>query len=188
MKLLFDFFPVLLFFIGYKFYGIYIATIVTMIASLLQVGLFWFKHRRFEITHTITLILISVLGTATLLLHDATFIKWKPTGVFWMFALLFLGSQMIGAKPFIQRLMGNKITMPQTVWQRLNLSWAIFFICMGGVNLYIAYKFSTNAWVNFKLFGILGSTIVFGILQSLYIKKYLKQETLVIETDTSVKS
>lgn len=176
MKLLFDFFPVLLFFIAYNFYGIYIATIAAMIASLLQVGLFWFKYRRIEVTHAIASILILVLGTATLLLHSAIFIKWKPTAVYWLLGMLFLGSQIIGVKPFIQRLMENKITMPQSTWQRLNLSWAIFFICMGGVNLYIAYNFSTDVWVNFKLFGILGSTIAFGILQSLYIKKYLKQE------------
>jgi intracellular septation protein len=174
MKLLFDFFPILLFFLGYKFYGIYTATIIAMAASLLQVGFFWFKHRKVEITHTITLILILVLGTATLFSQNTMFIKWKPTAIYWVFSLLFLGSQIIGAKPFIQRLMDNKITLPQNVWQRLNLSWALFFGCMGGVNIYIAYQFSTDIWVNFKLFGTLGSTVVFGILQSLYMAKYLK--------------
>jgi len=174
MKLLFDFFPILLFFVGYKFFGIFVATIIAMIASLLQVGFFWFKHRRIEITHAVTLILILVLGTATLFLHDSIFIKWKPTAIYWVFSLLFMGSQFIGNKPFIQRLMDNKIDLPQNVWQRLNLSWAIFFVCMGGINLYVAYKFSTDIWVNFKLFGTLGSTIVFGILQSLYMAKYLK--------------
>ncbi len=176
MKLLIDFFPILLFFISYKIFGIYIATIVTMIASLLQIGLFWLKYRRIELTHIIALILISVLGTATLLLHNAIFIKWKPTAIYWVLALLFLGSQIIGSKPFIQRLIGNKISLPQNIWHRLNLSWAIFFACMGGVNLYVAYNFSTDIWVNFKLFGFLGSTIVFGVLQSLYMRKYLKQE------------
>lgn len=174
MKLLFDFFPILLFFIGYKFFGIYVATIVAMAASLFQVGYFWIKHRRLEITHIITLVLFLVLGTATVLLRNEIFIKWKPTAVYWVFSLLLLGSQLIGSQPFIQRLMGDKITLPQNVWQRLNLSWAIFFGCMGGVNLYIAYKFNTNIWVNFKLFGILGSTIAFGILQSFYMAKYLK--------------
>ncbi|EKE01685.1 MAG: intracellular septation protein involved in cell division [uncultured bacterium] len=176
MKLLFNFLPILLFFIGYKFYGIYTATIVAMVASLLQVGFFWFKHRRVELTHTITLILILVLGTATLLSHNTLFIKWKPTAIYWVFSLLFLGSQIIGDKTFIQRLMDNKITLPQNVWQRLNLSWAIFFGLMGAVNIYIAYKFSTDIWVNFKLFGTLGSTVVFGILQSLYMAKHLKQQ------------
>jgi intracellular septation protein len=174
MKLLFDFFPILLFFVGYKFFGIFAATIIAMIASLLQVGFFWFKHRRIEIAHAVTLILILVLGTATLFLHDAIFIKCKPTAIYWVFSLLFLGSQLIGSKPFIQRLMDDKISLPPNVWQRLNLSWAGFFVLMGGINLYVAYKFSTDIWVNFKLFGTLGSTIVFGILQSLYMAKYLK--------------
>ena len=175
MKLLFDFFPILLFFICYKFCGIYVATVVAMVASLLQVGVSWFKYRKIELTHTIGSILILVLGTATLLLQSTIFIKWKPTAVYWVLALLFLGSQIIGKKPFIQRMLGNKITMPQNVWQRLNLGWAIFFVCMGCVNLYVAYNFSTDVWVNFKLFGFLGSTVVFGILQSLYIRKYLTQ-------------
>lgn len=175
MKLLFDFFPILLFFIGYKFCGIYIATAIAMAASLLQVGFFWFKHRRVEITHIITLVLIFVLGTATLFLHNEIFIKWKPTALYWAFTVLFLGSQVIGTKPFIQRLMGDKITLPQNIWQQLNLSWAIFFGSMGGINLYVAYHFSTDIWVNFKLFGTLGATLVFGILQALYMAKYLKQ-------------
>jgi intracellular septation protein len=174
MKLLFDFFPILLFFVGYKFYGIYVATIIAMGASLLQVGFFWFKHRKIEITHAITLVLILVLGTATLFLQNAIFIKWKPTAIYWVFALLFLGSQMIGKKTFIQHLMDGKITLPRNVWQKLNLSWAVFFGCMGGINLYVAYKFNTDVWVNFKLFGTLGGTIIFGILQSLYMAKYLK--------------
>jgi len=175
MKLLFDFFPILLFFLGYKFYGIYIATIVAMVASLLQVGCFWIKHRNIEITHTITLFLILILGSATLFLKNEIFIKWKPTAIYWAFALLFLGSQVIGQKTFIQRLMDNKITLPQPVWQRLNLSWVLFFGIMGATNLYIAYRFSTDTWVNFKLFGALGGIIVFGIVQSLYMAKYLKQ-------------
>lgn len=174
MKLLFDFFPIALFFAAYKFYGIFTATIVAMIAVLLQVGFFWFKHRRIEITHAITLILILVLGTATLFSHNEIFIKWKPTAIYWVFALLFLGSQFIGKKTFIQHLMDNKITLPQSIWQKLNWSWAIFFGLMGTINLYVAYHFNTNTWVNFKLFGALGGTVIFGILQSLYMAKYLK--------------
>jgi intracellular septation protein len=174
MKLLFDFFPILLFFLGYKFYGIYVATIIAMIASLLQVGFFWLKHRRIEIMHAITLVLILILGTATIFSHNAIFIKWKPTAIYWVFALLFFGSQFIGNKPFIQRLMGDKITLPQNIWQKLNLSWALFFSSMGGVNIFVAYKFSTEIWVNFKLFGTLGGTLIFGILQSIYMAKYLK--------------
>lgn len=174
MKLLFDFFPIVLFFLGYKFYGIYVATTVMIIASLLQTGAFWFKHRRFELTHVVTLVLVIMLGAATLLFHNELFIKWKPTAIYWVFALLFLGSQVIGSKPLLERLMGSKITLPKSVWYRLNLSWVIFFVLMGGINLYVAYKFNTDIWVNFKLFGALGGTLIFGILQSLYMAKYLK--------------
>jgi intracellular septation protein len=174
MKLLFDFFPIILFFGAYKFYGIYIATIVAMIASLLQVGYFWFRHGKVEISHIITLVLILTLGAATIFLHNELFIKWKPTAVYWAFATLLLGSQFIGTKTFIQRLMGDKISLPQSVWQRLNTSWMLFFFCMGGINLYVAYNYTTDTWVNFKLFGTLGGTIIFGILQSLYMVKYLK--------------
>lgn len=173
MKLLFDFFPIFCFFIAYKFFGIYPATAVAMGASVIQVGCFWFKHRRFEITHIITLVLIIVLGSATLFLHNPVFIKWKPTAIYWVLALLFLGSQFSG-NPVLKRLMGSKITLPQLIWNRLNTCWVIFFSVLGLVNIYVAYHYSTNTWVNFKLFGILGCTLVFGIIQSLYMAKYLE--------------
>ncbi len=174
MKLLFDFFPIVLFFLSYKFYGIYVATIIIIISSVLQTGVFWLKHRRIEFTHGITLASVLVLGAATIFFHNEMFIKWKPTAIYWVFALLFWGSQIIGKKSLLERLMGGKITLPKNVWHHLNLSWAIFFICMGGVNIYVAYHFNTDVWVNFKLFGTLGGTIVFVILQSLYMGKYLK--------------
>ncbi|MBU0744074.1 MAG: septation protein A [Gammaproteobacteria bacterium] len=175
MKLLFDFFPIALFFLGFKFYGIYVATTIMIVASLLQTGLFWLKHKRVEIAHMVTLALVLMLGAATLLFHNELFIKWKPTAIYWVFALLLLGSQVIGTKPLIERLMGSKITLPKNVWYKLNISWAMFFIVMGWANLYVAYKFNTNVWVNFKLFGALGGTLIFGILQSLYMAKYLKE-------------
>jgi intracellular septation protein len=174
VKLLFDFFPITLFFLSYKFYGIYVATIVMIIASLLQTGMFWLKHRKIELTHGITLILVLVLGAATLFFHNEMFIKWKPTAIYWLLALLFLGSQMIGKKSILERLMSGKVTLPKNVWRRLDTSWAVFFICMGNANLYIAYHFNTNTWVNFKLFGTMGGTAVFVILQSLYMGKHLK--------------
>lgn len=176
MKLLFDFFPIALFFLTYKLYGIYVATIVIIVSSLLQTGAFWLKHRRIELTHGITLILVLIFGAATLAFHNEMFIKWKPTAIYWVFALLFCGSQIIGTKSLLERLMGDKITLPNYIWQRLNLSWAAFFIGMGGLNLYVAYHYSTNIWVDFKLFGTLGGTVTFVILQSLYMGKYLKEE------------
>lgn len=172
--MLFDLLPIALFFIGYKFYGIYVATAIIIIASVLQTAFFWFKHRKFEFTHSVTLILVLILGTATILLKNEMFIKWKPTAIYEIFALVFLGSQIIGKKTLIERLMGSKITLPKKVWIRLNISWAIFFACMGAVNIYVAYNYNTDAWVNFKLFGTLGGTLLFGILQSLYMAKYLE--------------
>lgn len=175
MKLFFDFFPIILFFITYKFYGTYIATSVMMIATLLQIGVFWFKYHRIELMHVIALLVVLILGAATLFFHNDIFIKWKPTVVYWAMALVFLGTEIIGTTPLVQRLLGKKITLPKNIWRRLNLSWVLFFIVVGGVNLYIAYKFNTDVWVNFKLFGLLGSTIIFGILQSIYLARYLKE-------------
>lgn len=182
MKLLFDFFPIAVFFIAFKIYGIYIATAATMAASLLQVGAYWFKHRRFESLHVITLVIIILFGGSTLLLHDDLYIKWKPTVIYWIFALVFLMSSLIGKKPLIQRLLGGKMDLPKYVWSRLNLVWALFFLLMGVVNVYVLYHFNTNTWVNFKLFGTLGLTILFLIGQAMYMTKYLNIKTTTLPT------
>jgi intracellular septation protein len=172
MNLLFDFFPILLFFIAYKLFNIYIATGVAMIASFLQVIIHRIKCNYFESLHIVTLLIILILGGATIISHNAMFIKWKPTAVYWLFALCFLSTQFIGNKTLVQRMMDSKLTLPKIIWNRLNLSWIIFFITMGIANIYVIYNFSTNAWVNFKLFGALGITVIFVILQALYIAKY----------------
>lgn len=179
MKLLFDFLPIFLFFIAYKVYDIYVATIVAIVASCLQVTFFWFKHRRVETMHIITLVLIVVLGGATLLFKDETFIKWKPTGVNWMFGLVFLGSQFIGKKTILERMMGANITLPAGIWTRLNAAWALFFIALGFINLYVAYNYDTDTWVNFKLFGMMGLTIGFIVLQAIYLSRHIKHEDVV---------
>jgi intracellular septation protein len=144
-----------------------------MLGSLLQVGIYWIQHKKFETLHLITLAIVMLLGSTTLLLHNELFIKWKPTAIYWIFAVVFLLSQCIGKKLLIQRLLDNQITLPIIIWKRLNLAWVIFFISMGALNLYILYHFSTNTWVNFKLFGALGMTIVFIILQAIYMSRYL---------------
>lgn|SRR3990167_2667606 len=178
MQLFYDLLPILVFFIAFKIAGVYVATAAAMIVSLLQVGLYWFYHRKFEKMQTITLVLIIVLGSATLLLHNPIFIKWKPTAINWAFGLVFLGSHFIGKKPLIRHVMEMKIQLPDLIWTRLNLSWATFFFVMGVVNLYVIYHFSTNTWVNFKLFGMFGLTLVFVILQALYLGKYLEKDKL----------
>lgn len=174
MKLLSDLLPVIFFFIVYKLYGIYAATAVLIIATVAQVGWQWFRHRHVERMPLITAVLVLVLGGATLLLQDETFVKWKPTVVNWLFGLAFLGSQYIGDTTILERMLGDNLELPAPVWRRLNLAWAGFFMAMGIVNLYVAYTFSTDIWVDFKLFGMLGLTLIFVIGQSLYLGRYLK--------------
>jgi len=175
MKLLFDLFPVVLFFIAYKMYDIYVATAVIIVASVVQVGYFYLKHKRVEKMHIITLALILVLGGLTLILQDEDFIKWKPTIVNWGFALVFLGSHYIGQKPIVERMMGQAISLPSEIWIRLSWLWIAFFIISGITNLYVAFNYDTDTWVNFKLFGLMGMTIVFIIIQGIYISRYIQE-------------
>lgn len=186
MKFLFDFFPIALFFITFKFYddpheGVLAATAVAIIATIVQVFLFWVKNKRIEKMHIITLVLITVLGGATLILKDPVFIKWKPTAVNWMFAIAFLGSQFIGKKPFVKRMMAHAVELPEGVWLKLNLAWVVFFTAMGFANLYVAFNFDLSTWVDFKTYGMLGLTILFVILQAIFLAKHMPQE----KTDTS---
>lgn len=176
MKFLFDLFPILLFFVAYKVYDIYVATAVAIGAAFLQTGLFWLKHRKFEKMHVITLGILIVFGGLTLLLRDPLFIKWKPTVVNWLFGISFLGSQFIGKKSMVERMMGHAITVPEHVWPRLNWAWVWFFIGMGFLNLYVAFNFSEDAWVNFKLFGMMGLTLVFVFGQAFYLSRYMVTE------------
>lgn len=173
MKFLFDFFPVLLFFIAYKAYDMFVATGVIIVASLVQVGASWWLHRKVEKMHVVTLVIVVLFGGLTLLLRDPVFIKWKPTVVNWLFGAAFLGSHFIGRKTLVERMMSTQIELPPPVWARLNLTWVVFFIAMGVVNLYVAYNYSEDTWVDFKLFGMLGLTFAFVILQAFYIARHL---------------
>jgi intracellular septation protein len=180
MKILFDFFPVLAFFIAYylpedRSQAIYIATGVAIIAAIIQVAGYWLMTRRFEKMHLITLALIVILGTATLLLQDKRFFMWKPTAVNWLFALVFIGSEFFGKRNMIQRMMDHAISVPDKVWVILNRSWIVFFIVMGALNLYVAYMFAENIWVNFKLFGMLGLTLIFAVGQAVYMSRYISE-------------
>jgi len=175
MKFLFDFFPVILFFVAFKLYGIYTATVVAIVATLGQVAYSGYKQRKVESMQWITLGLIVVMGGLTLYLQDEQFIKWKPTLINWLFGLAFLGSQYLGKKPFVERMMAGNIVLPDRVWRRLNLSWAMFFLTLGAVNLWVVYQFDTDTWVNFKLFGMLGLTLAFVIAQAVFLTKYMPQ-------------
>lgn len=176
MKILLDFLPVIVFFAVYKFTGdILIATAVLIPATLLQMLYTWRVQRKVETMQLVTLALVVLLGGATLLFQDKAFIQWKPTVVNWLFAVGFLGTQFIGKKTVVERLMGASIELPKLIWRRLNLIWVIFFIALGIVNLYVAYNFSEETWVNFKLFGMLGLTFVFILAQGVYISRHAKE-------------
>ncbi len=176
MKLLFDIFPVALFFAAYKFADIYVATGVAIVANILQILWLRVTGKKVEPMMWISLGIIAVFGGATLYLHDETFIKWKPTVLYWLFAAGLLVSQIGFKKNLIRAMMEKNIALPELIWSRLNLSWVIFFIVMGVLNLYVAFNFSTDAWVNFKLFGSFGLMLVFIIGQGLMLSKHAIEE------------
>jgi len=176
MKLLLDYFPIILFFLAFKLYGIYTATVVIIVAAVLQIGIFWLKYRRVSLVQLLTGIIIIVFGGTTLLLKNPIFIQWKPTAISWLLALICLISCFATKKTFIQYLLDKTITLPETIWHKVNYSWIVFFFVIGIINLYVVYNYSTNTWVNFKLFGIVGATVVFSVLQSFYLAKHLKTD------------
>ena len=173
MKFLHDLFPVILFFIAYKLYDFYVATAVIIVATIVQVGYGWMRERKVQKMHLITLALVLLFGGLTLYLQDPLFLKWKPTVVNWLFAAAFLGSHVIGDKPLVERMMSGSVTLDKPVWNRLNLAWVIFFSLMGVVNLYVAFNYSEDTWVNFKLFGMMGLTFLFVILQAFYLARFI---------------
>ena len=206
MKLIFDFFPIILFFISFyqakflidnTFIGnlinperpehinaTIIATGVAIVASFIQVGYHWITTRKIERMHIFSLALITVLGGITILIGDPAFIQWKPTVLNWAFAAAFFLSIFIGEKNLVERMMGSQLDLPDYVWTRLNLSWVAFFLISGTANLYVAFYYDVEAqpdarmetWVNFKLFGLMGLTIIFVILQAIYLARYLQEE------------
>jgi len=174
MKFLADLFPVLLFFGAYWFTrDMFIATGVAMVSTVLQVAVTWVRHRKVEMMQWVSLGLIVVLGGATLLLHDKHFIMWKPTLLYWIMGGGLLAGSLAG-KNGMRAVMGQQINLPDGVWKKLNLAWSVFFLAMGGINLLIAYHFSEEIWVNFKLFGGIGLMVAFVIAQSLYLSKYIE--------------
>lgn len=169
MKLFLDFFPVAIFVAVYHFYGIYSAVAVMMIIYPLQFIFTWIFTKKMDKTLLFTAITVLLLGTATLVFHNDTFFKWKPTIIYWIFSFALLGSQIIGKKVLIERLLGHTLTLSQPWWRHLNISWAVFFLVLGFVNLIIVYTCSTTTWVYFKLFGLLAITVLFLIGQIAYL-------------------
>ena len=176
MKFLFDVFPVVLFFVAFKLYDIYVATAVAIVASFLQIGWLWLRGRKIENMLWVSLGVIVVFGGATLLLQNETFIKWKPTVLYWLFGTTLTVAALGFKKNLIRSMMEAQVTLPDPVWNRLLASWIAFFVAMGVINLFVAYNFSTDAWVNFKLFGGIGLMLVFVVLQALMLSRYIEEK------------
>ena len=176
MKFLFDIFPVLLFFAAYKAADIYIATAVAIAATFAQIGWVWLRHRKVETMLWVSLVIIVVFGGATLLLRDETFIKWKPTVLYWLFGATLAIAELGFRKNLIRAMMSSQIELPQSVWSKLNWSWVVFFVVMGVLNLYVAYNYSTDTWVDFKLFGGTGLMLVFVLVQAFSLAKYVEDK------------
>ncbi len=206
MKLLFDFFPVILFFVSFyqakflidnTFIGslinpekpehinaTLIATGLAIIASFIQVGYHWLTTHKVERMHVFSLLLISVLGGITIFLGNPAFIQWKPTVLNWVFAGAFFISFFIGERNLVERMMGSQIELPDYVWTRLNFSWIAFFLISGTANLYVAFYYQPEltpdvrmeTWVDFKLFGLMGLTILFVILQAIYLARFMQED------------
>ncbi len=176
MKFLFDLFPIILFFVAFKVYGIYVATGVAIAGTFVQIGWVWLRHRKVDNMLWVSLAVIVVFGGATLILQNETFIKWKPTVLYWLFAGTLAISALMFKKNLIRSMMEKQVSLPDPVWGRLLTSWIAFFTVMGVLNLYVAYNFSTDAWVNFKLFGGLGLMLVFVVLQALMMAKHIQEQ------------
>lgn len=200
VKILFDLFPIILFFGAYQFGsshpevatawlsvigitlesaakpGVYLATVIAIAATVLQIGWAWFKYRKIDAMLWVSFVLIAVFGGATLFLQDETFIKWKPTVLYWLFALSLGLAPMLFERNLIRLMMEKNVALPDPIWTRLNLAWAAFFTVMGVVNLWVAMNYSTDAWVNFKMFGSLGMMLVFIIGQTIYLSRHIKEE------------
>ena len=203
MKFLFDLFPVILFFVMFKWgesnpeaalalsdrylsaliaggsatlqqAPILLATAIAILATIAQIVYVLARGRKVDSMLWVSLGVITVFGGATIYFHNETFIMWKPTVLYWLFASVLLGSQILFRRNLIRQLMEKQIALPGSVWHRLNLSWAAFFVAMGLINLYVAYTFSQSTWVNFKLFGFTGLMVAFVVVQSLMLSRYVK--------------
>jgi len=187
VKQFIDFIPLILFFIVYKLDpravevlgqsytlgGIFSATAVLIISSVIVYGALFVIQRRLEKSQWLTLIACLVFGGMTIAFHSETFLKWKAPVVNWLFAAGFAASHFIGDKPLIERIMGHAISLPRALWTRLNIAWVLFFLFSGAANLFVAFTFH-EIWVDFKVFGSLGMTLVFMIGQGIFIARHMQ--------------
>jgi intracellular septation protein len=184
MKFLFDFFPVLIFYIAYtiskrlvgEVQGMIIATALLIVATCAQVAITWWRKHKVEKMHLVVLALAIVFGGATIYFREPTYLIWKVTLANWLFAIAFLTSHFIGDTPIIKRMMQHAIELPEIIWTRLSYMWILFFAAIGAVNLLVASHVSFDTWVQFKLFGMLGLTFLFVVLQSIYLARHVKEK------------
>lgn len=184
MKFLFDFFPVIVFYIAYtvskhftgEVEGMVIATALLIAATCGQVAITWLKKRKVEKMHIVVLVLAIVFGGATIYFHEPAYLVWKVTLGNWLFALAFLASHFIGDTPIVKRMMQHAVELPETIWNRLSYMWVLFFAVVGGINLLVAYHVSFDTWVQFKLFGMFGLTFAFVIIQSIYLARHVREK------------
>lgn len=176
MSSLLEFLLLAAFFLSYLWKGIYAATWVIMVGSVVLLAASWWRTRKLEPMPLMVAVLALTLGGVTLLLHDPVYIKWKFSVVEWLFGVGLLASQYLGRKPFMRTIMEKHLVLPDAVWRRVNLMWAGFFLLLGTLNVYVIYNFSTDAWVRFKLFGSTGLMLVFAVIQAVYLSKHLPKE------------
>ena len=176
MKVLSDLLAVILFFLAYTFTkDIFLATAVAIVIGVIQAAIMWWKHKKLDTMQWVSLVLIVVLGGATILFQNDSFIKWKPTALFWFCALALLIGHLF-KKNALKSMMGKEIQLPNIVWQRLTIIWVVFLVFMGIVNIVVAYTFSQEFWVNYKLFGSMALMFLFILGQGVYLSRYLSQE------------
>ncbi|MEY4730751.1 MAG: hypothetical protein RL020_1909 [Pseudomonadota bacterium] len=175
-KFIFDLFPLVLFFAAFKAFDIYVATSVAIAASFAQIGWLYFRKKKIDPMLWVTLVIVTVFGGATIYFHNENFIKWKPTVLYWLFASGLLIAQFGFNTNLMRKLMGKELTLPDAVWSKVNISWALFFACFGVLNLYVAFNYSTETWVSFKLFGWIILMIIFIIGQGIWLHKYIPND------------
>jgi len=173
MQILADFFPLILFFLAFKLQGIMVATAVAIVASIAQIA--WFKwKRKVSPVHWLSLAIIVVFGGATLILQDELFIKWKPTVLYAAFGLILASGKLIFGRDLIAYVLKD-LTLPRAIWSRVTWSWVLFFAAMGALNWYVAFHFSTDTWVNFKVFGGIGLFVLFSVAEVLLLARYMTE-------------
>ena len=177
MKFLADHLPVFLFFVAFKLADIYVATGVAIAATFMQVAWLKLRRRRVEPMLWASLAIVAVFGGATLILQDETFIKWKPTVLYWLFGTVLACAALVFRRNLVRSMLSEQVTLPDAVWSRLNWSWIGFFAFMGAANLYVAYHYPTDLWVNFKLFGGMGMMLLFVVAQALFLARHIEEKS-----------